>query len=353
MIQTAIVGTGVIGKEHLRAMSAVAGARVVAVCDRSAVMAEVAADRFGIDHWFTDFGEMLAALRPDVVHVTTPATTHVPLAQQALLAGCHVLVEKPIAPDLRALDELIGLADRQQRWLLEDHNYLWNHEMLRLREDIAAGAFGEIVHVDIDIGLDLFAPGSRFADPSQPHPALRAPAGAASDFLTHMAYLAHALIGPHRQVMALGRRDQPADSPWAHEVRGLVQAERGTAHLIFSGQSQPDRFWVRVVGTHRTAETNLFETGRIESRVFDSLKPLSALRNGWARAYREARGGMGSVWRKLGGGPGALDGLWEFVRQTYLRLESGNPPPVTPTALREVNALVQSLTDAVVESCVS
>src|SRR5205085_11524025 len=95
-MRAAVIGAGQISKQHLGALAKCEGVEVVGVCDLSPVMAEVAAERFGIAAWFTDYRRMLDEKRPDVVHVVTPPSTHFKIASDCLGRGAHVVVEKPI-----------------------------------------------------------------------------------------------------------------------------------------------------------------------------------------------------------------------------------------------------------------
>ena len=80
----AIIGTGQIAAQHLACLRTLPEAAVVAVCDQSAAAAAAAAERFGVPVSFSRHQEMLAAVHPDVVHVTAPAPTHFPLTRDAL-----------------------------------------------------------------------------------------------------------------------------------------------------------------------------------------------------------------------------------------------------------------------------
>jgi predicted dehydrogenase len=82
------------------------GIQIAAVCDLSPATAEAAAERYEIEAWFTDYRAMLDKVRPDVVHVTTPPTSHFRLCMDSLDAGAHVVVEKPATPTLEELDTL-------------------------------------------------------------------------------------------------------------------------------------------------------------------------------------------------------------------------------------------------------
>src|ERR1700722_8648497 len=106
-LKIAIVGCGKIADGHIEEILKMPEvARVVAVCDLELLMAEQVALRYRIDRFYDRFDRLLDTERPDVVHITTPPQSHLPLALAALDAGCHVYVEKPFtlcAADLRAL----------------------------------------------------------------------------------------------------------------------------------------------------------------------------------------------------------------------------------------------------------
>ena len=171
-MRAALIGAGQIARQHLACLKELPGVEVVGVCDLSRAMAESAAERYGVPGWFTDSRAMLERARPDVVHVTTPPTSHHPLAMAALEAGAHVILEKPATVTFDQLDGLVDLARSKGRALVEDYNYLYNgatREILRL---IEGGEFGDVTHAEVFICLDILGEGSPFADPNAPHPCL-------------------------------------------------------------------------------------------------------------------------------------------------------------------------------------
>src|SRR5687768_7644952 len=98
-LKVALVGCGKIADGHVEEIQKMpAKASVVAVCDLERLMAEQLAARYGIPAYYDDLEQMLERERPDVVHITTPPASHLPLAIRCIDAGCHVFVEKPIAP---------------------------------------------------------------------------------------------------------------------------------------------------------------------------------------------------------------------------------------------------------------
>lgn len=346
MLRAVVIGAGAIAKQHLGALQATPHAEAVGVCDLSPAMAESTAERFRIAEWGTDYRELLHKLRPDAVQVTTPASTHGAIARDCLDAGAHVLVEKPITASLEEYEQLAEHAVQSDRWLLEDHNYAFNRDVLRLLADRDAGRFGEIRHVEVQINLPLFAAGSRFADSDCPHPAMREPLGAVSDFLTHLSYLAIAFVGPHRAVKTLARHDSSAKASVIREFRAMIDAQHGSALLSLCTGSEIDGFWLRVEGSLRRAEVNLFEVGSVATSSLSGPQPLAPIRNMLGRAGAEFLNAPRSLSRKLSGGPGAYEGLWALVDAMYAQIAAGGEPPITPETTHATNALVAAITES-------
>jgi len=342
-MRAALIGAGQIARQHLACLRELPGVELAGVCDLSRAMAESAAERYGVKAWYTDHRAMLEAVRPDVVHVTTPPTSHYPLAMDALGAGAHVILEKPATVRFEQLGALVERASSQGRSLVEDYNYLYNAATRRILGLVESGEFGEVTHVEAFICLDILGEGSPFVDPNAPHPCLSMAGGAIADFLTHLACLAHAFVGPHRKVSSAWSKRSEGPLP-SDEMRALVVAERGTALLGFSAHSQPDSFGLRVLGTKMQATADLFETRLSIRKVRGGPKPLRPLLNSLDEARAVRRSAYGTLRRKLDGGPGAYEGLWALLGETYRALNAGTEPPITSRQVVEVNRLVADLT---------
>lgn len=341
--RAALIGTGRIARQHLACLAALPEAELVGVCDLSRAAAERAAERWGIPAAFTDHAEMLAAVRPDVVHVTTPPGPHLRLATDALEAGAHVVVEKPLASDPEQVASLLATARRTGRHLIEDYNYVHNAPVRRIADLLAAGEAGEVVHVEVTLCLDILSPAAGFTDPNLRNPMLDLAGGALADFLPHLASLAHAFVGPHRSVHSVWRKLDRSSPLSADELVALVDGERGTAALTFSAHAQPDLFSVRVHTTTLRATAGLFEPRLVVERLRPAPRPLVPVLNGLAEGRTAAVGALSGLAGKLSGGPGAYEGLWALLGETYRALATGAPPPVSLEQVEAVNALVADL----------
>ena len=339
-MKAALIGAGQIARQHLACLKTLPGVELAAICDLSAATAEAAAEQYGIREWFTDHRTMMDKVRPDVIHVTTPPTSHFRLAMDAFEAGAHVIVEKPATSTFEELETLARRAEQAGRHLVEDHNYVFNHAPQEILRRIESGQFGKVVHVEVLICLDILGP-SGFADPNSPHPALTLTGGAIADFLPHLASLAHRFVGPHRNAHSIWTKRKPSPLPY-DEFRAVIDAERGTATVGFSASAQPDAFWLRVYGESMQATANLFETRLTFDGPRNVPKPLRPFFSGLEEGKTIRRAALATLLRKFKG-PGAYEGLWELVARTYKAIEDGSPLPVSVSDVLEVNRMVEAI----------
>lgn len=117
-LKTGVVGAGVFGAFHAGKHAASERASLVGVYDVDQKRAQAVAERFQAAH-FPNFGNLLESV--DAVTIASPAPTHFRLAREALEAGRHVYVEKPLALTLREADALIALAEDKSLVLQVGH----------------------------------------------------------------------------------------------------------------------------------------------------------------------------------------------------------------------------------------
>jgi predicted dehydrogenase len=119
--------------------------------------AKLAGDKYRA---YASYDELLADKTVDLVIIATkPLSTHFPAAKQALDAGKHVLLEKPMAETVAECDELIALAKKKSLILTVHHNRRLNLDFLALRDVIASGKLGEVRLVENRIMMNSYNPG--------------------------------------------------------------------------------------------------------------------------------------------------------------------------------------------------
>jgi predicted dehydrogenase len=109
----ALIGCGRIAQvAHLPAMAKADGVELIAVCDPSEAVAGEVARRFGVDTFYTNAADLVADPAVEGVVIAAPDRFHFSIAAQALEAGKHVLVEKPLTSTSVEAAELVDLVDR-------------------------------------------------------------------------------------------------------------------------------------------------------------------------------------------------------------------------------------------------
>jgi predicted dehydrogenase len=117
------------------------------LCDLSEENRTRFAGRFPNARMTADFDELLADDSVEAVVVATPVTTHFELAKRALEAGKHVLVEKPPALTAPEGEELVSIAEEQDRVLMPGHLLLYHPGVARLKQLIQNGELGDVLYV--------------------------------------------------------------------------------------------------------------------------------------------------------------------------------------------------------------
>jgi predicted dehydrogenase len=152
--RVAVVGCGYWGSKHVRVLHATEGVEEVVVVDSRADRVQSLARSYKSAPWHTALGPALAEV--DAVVVATPPSTHVPVALQAIEAGKHVLVEKPLAPASGGARLLQAAAAAAGVVLMVGHTFEYNPAVRKLRELIQGGELGEVYYIDsarLNLGL--------------------------------------------------------------------------------------------------------------------------------------------------------------------------------------------------------
>jgi predicted dehydrogenase len=143
-----VIGCGHWGPNHIRVFEELDRSRVVACADLNPSRLERVQARFPQVRTTADYRVLLADERIDAIVIATPTATHAAIAREALQAGKHVLVEKPLCTTSLEAQDLALLAGAVGRVLMVGHVFLFNGGIIKLRELIAAGQLGRIHYLD-------------------------------------------------------------------------------------------------------------------------------------------------------------------------------------------------------------
>jgi len=156
-ISIGVVGCGYWGPNLLRNFAENDSAELRWICDTDEARLAAMARRYPAAQTASDYQKLLADPQLDAVAIVTPVATHFQIAQQALLAGKHVLVEKPLTATATEAEKLIDLARRNARTLMVDHTFVYTGAVRKMKEVVQSGELGELLYFDsVRINLGLF-----------------------------------------------------------------------------------------------------------------------------------------------------------------------------------------------------
>jgi predicted dehydrogenase len=349
-LKVAIVGCGKIADGHVEEIGKMPElARVVAVCDLEPLMAEQLAMRYGLVRHYGDLGELLERERPDVVHVTTPPQSHLEITRRVVAAGCHVLVEKPLTLNHTDSLQLVEAVEKASRSLTIGYTYLFDPPAVTVRELVASGALGEVVHVESYFGYDLSGSfgSALLSDPN--HWVHRLPGKLFHNNIDHMLNKALEFIpdeAPEVSAFATTRRERrfgDARDAMADELRVVLRGRRTTAYATFSGHARPAAHFLRVYGTRRSlhadfaGRTVVFDDGAKLPSAIGRLLPAFSM----SREY--AREGFRNVARFARSDYHFFAGLNRLLRLFYRGILDGGPPPIASRDILRVSAVMDEV----------
>jgi predicted dehydrogenase len=241
--------------QHAVQIRRIPGAAIVGVCDREPLMAAQLAERFGIVKTFTRADEMLDAVRPDVVHITTPPQSHFDLAKACLEAGAHAYVEKPFTIDAGEAERLIELANARGLKITAGHNAQFTPAMVRMRALVKGGFLGgPPVHLESQYCYSFSDPGyAKALLGDGDHWVRKLPGSLLQNIISHgISKIAEFLTGDRPLVLAYGFTSPFLQSIHENgiidEVRVIVRDDAATAYFTFSSQIRPAPHEFRLYG---------------------------------------------------------------------------------------------------------
>lgn len=201
-IRAAIVGTGYIAEFHARAIRQLPGVELVATCDANLNRAQAFARNWNIPQAFASLAQMLQQARTDCVHILTPPDLHFAIAREALEAGQHVFLEKPMCTNAEDSDTLVKLAQERGLQLGVSHNFLFSKAFERLRQAVSERQLGPIDHITFthfyELGQIRFGPFDTWM--------LRSPGNVILETGPHLVSALLDLVGPPEAVSVIADR---------------------------------------------------------------------------------------------------------------------------------------------------
>jgi predicted dehydrogenase len=158
MIKAGVIGCGYWGPKLARNLDEMPDVDLQWACDLSDERLAHMHELYPDTRCTTDYRQVLES-DADAVVIATPISTHYRLAQEALAAGKHVLVEKPITASAAESECLVAEADRLNRVLMVGHTFEYNPAVEAVKEIVSSGELGDIYYINATrVNLGLFQP---------------------------------------------------------------------------------------------------------------------------------------------------------------------------------------------------
>jgi predicted dehydrogenase len=233
-IRIALTGAGWIAKRHAEAAQKLPDVEVVAVVDRYASKCQEFSRQFGIARHYARIEELLNDGGVDAIIVGTPNYLHAPQTIQALGAGIHVMVEKPMAMNARQAAEMVETSRTSQSLLMVAHCFRFDPEIQWLQQQVAEGKLGRIIRTK-GYGVHvLWGPSGWFTNKKY------SGGGAMADMGVHAVDTARFLLGDPQPVSVYARLGTYYGNYNVDDTGViLVNWDNGAISYIESGWWQP------------------------------------------------------------------------------------------------------------------
>lgn len=144
-IRWGVLGLGFFGEVHADTLAGMPGIELAALCTRRKQRLDELADRYDVQRRYTDYRELLADPSVDVVSITTHVDDHRHITVDALTAGKHVLLEKPMARSVEDCDRILEAAGQTDRFFMVGHICRFDPRVALAKQAIDEGRVGKII----------------------------------------------------------------------------------------------------------------------------------------------------------------------------------------------------------------
>jgi predicted dehydrogenase len=338
VLKGGIIGCGAVANlSHIPVLRALKDVDIVAVCDQNEKIAIETAKRFAFPRAYGDLLHMLKNEELDFVDICTSPPTHSQLSIQAMEAGLHVLVEKPMAISLIEADKMLSVSKENNVKLCVVHNFLFTPVAQKAKSLVDAGAIGDLVSAEVEI---LARRGGMIS--SQDHWLHSLPGGIFGEYAPHAVYLSLAFLGNINRVRAIARKYSNYSWVAADELKVLLEAENGLGAFTISCNSPRTSFTMDIFGTKRRLHLNNFTMTMIQhksgvNRIRDlALNDLGA---SLQLAIGAASTSMGAIFGRRWPKIGHRAVIHRFIES----IQSNTEPPVTGEDGRETIRILEEV----------
>jgi len=153
-----VVGVGVQGESHAQCAATAPNATLVAVCDLNEARARAIGLKYGARHVFTDYRDLFAVDEIEAVSLVLPDHLHREVAEAALAAGKHVLLEKPMATTVADAEAILAAQQASGKQLMVNWSNRWMHAFAQTKDALVRGDLGDPLYCYARLNNTLYVP---------------------------------------------------------------------------------------------------------------------------------------------------------------------------------------------------
>ncbi len=153
-----LIGCGIWGSIHAQTYSRSPFTKLVTTCDQDSERAEQFSQKYGSASHTSDYQDIL--MNPEIlaVSVATPDYSHTQIVTDALNAGKHVLVEKPLATTVQECTDILAARDASGTILMVDFHNHWNIPFMQVKEMVDTGELGDLQMINVRLNDTIYVP---------------------------------------------------------------------------------------------------------------------------------------------------------------------------------------------------
>lgn len=342
-----MLGCGQIADAHLQEIRKISGAEVVAVCDRYIDLAEQAARRFNVPAVYTDLDLMLQEVKPDVVHLATPAQSHAKLAIKILEAGCHVYVEKPFTLNVDEALEVIETAQRVNKKVCVGHDQIFDPMWMLAKQRIQRGEIGEVKHVESTLVYPLNGNFGSQVISDQQHWVRQLPGGLFHNTISHPLYRITDFLLDEQPVIHAHWFSIRPEITFPTELRAFFIGKDVTGTLTFLTSVKQAQRVTKIYGTKGHFVID-FDSQIISRHLKPRMPGAFQKLDDSFRMLLDAFGNFRrNIWRFMRSEIHYFSGMNELFTQFYASIRDDSLAPISNEEILRVTSIM----DRVFEQC--
>lgn len=294
MLNVAIVGAGRIADLHAPGYMAHPDACIAAVVDRDDLLLRRRIEQWDAPSGYSDYRNMLDDQRVQAVEILTPHASHAQIIIDALGAGMHVSVQKPMAISLEQCDAIVDAAEESGRIFRVFENFAYYEPLTRAKQVLDDGIIGEPMALRIKTLMGNPQYGWHVPDSTRAwrfDAAVSGDGRIVLDYGWHIFAMSRILLGAPSQVFAQIKHtdigngvivDCPLSMQWSYADNDAFTAWQANSsrEMVVRSDYYPEDEWFEITGTRGVIWVNQC-TGRMQS----NLPPLVVYADGSFTEY--------------------------------------------------------------------